>query len=413
MFLLTKSFRSVLMLSAIAGMILPCAAQDQQQQVALASSAVSTNKPLPKTWIRVSPRRFDFLVFTRPNEGFTGPFAGVNGRVAGTQDVSLVATQGTVISTDNQLPILHNGAVLVTARSANATLTTRLASITIPAGMTALVECIPSLSIVRVAAVSGSGKEVTANSRKGHQFFSLKAGQEVVFNEKTRDANQQPFEQTGGAQRADVAALLSSPQISGPPLRILGAEASEFRVVGPDTLALRNGQIFMHVPEKIMVQTSVGDAVAGKGAIVDVESDTDYIRLKAFSGPGHTAIVCGDRSIDVSPGQELTVAAHDIEDADLYPPDGIGRRRNEKVVINDKLKAASCDFSITGFFTECPHVQGVKRAIVGEDKNTMDRILKAAAAVQTVTSRYGAYRATTRITRAKRSSPKPRTGGSA
>jgi hypothetical protein len=366
-------------------------------------------RPAPKTWIRVSPRRCDFQVFTRPQQGFAGRFASA-------EDAVVVGSPGAVVSIDNNVPILHNGCLFITCKRGIVTLTTRLATVNIPAGLSAMVETVPASSLVRVAVISGDSKQVVkTSSRKGRQFYSLHAGQEVVFSDRTGDQAPHTFDIAKVSPTEDILQLFNGNVPVGiytkAPLHILGAEATEFRYAAPDTIALRTGELFVSVPDKLVIRTAVGDAVASKGAIIDVDADVSDMRLKAFSGPGHSAIVCGDRSFAVTPGQEMMVAAHEIEQADLNPPDGVGRRRGEKISIDHQLYGASSDFSMISFLNEAPHVQAIKHAVSGDYKLTLEKILKTAAVVQTISSRYGAYRSVERVTRRRGGPGKDRSSG--
>jgi hypothetical protein len=376
-----------------------------ESQSATTQSA-APSAPIRKTWIKVGAGRSDFLVFVKPEAGFAG-------RMGGDDDVVIIGAQGAVLSTDNQKPVLHDGAVLITCRRGTMKLTTKIATISIPQGATVLVDRVPSAYSVKVAMVSGSTQqEVLAGSKRGHQSFGLHPGQEVTFSEASREAAVKSFDRN--ALRPEVSQLVQNAHIATAPLRMLGEEGSEFRCSGPDTVFLRCGEMFMQVPDKVVIQTPVADVVGGKSAVIDVDADADFVRLKAFSGPGHAMLVAGERTLNVSPGEEFTAAPHDISETDIYIPDGVARRRDERIKLTEKLFGAHCEFSMVSFFNAAPYVQPLKRASAGDDKVMLDRILKTAASLFTVTQGHGAYRSVSRITR-KRSNPgnQHQAGGSA
>jgi len=371
-----------------------------------ATHAAAPAAPIRKTWIKVGAGRSDFLVFAKPESGYAG-------RISGNDDIVVIGTQGAVLSVDNQKPVLHDGAVLITSRRGNIRLTTKIATITIPQGATVLVDRVPSTYSVMVAMVSGSAaQEVVASSKHGHQSFNLKPGQEVTFSEANREASVRSFDRA--ALRPEVNQLVQNSRITSAPLRLLGEEGSEFRCSGPDTVFLRSGEVFMQVPDKVVIQTPVADVVGAKSAVLDVDADADYVRLKAFSGPGHAMLLAGDRTLNVAPGEEFMASSHDLSDTDVYVPDGVARRRDERVKLTEKLFGAHCEFSMVSFFNAAPYVQPLKKATTGDDKVMLDKVLKTAASLFTVTQGHGAYRSVSRITR-KRTNPGNRhqSGGSA
>jgi hypothetical protein len=367
------------------------------------------NKPIPKTWIRVSPKRADYLVFVRPGEGFSGRFAAAD-------DVTVEGTQGTVISTDNNQPILHNGAIVVNCRHGSCNIMSKLASVTVPAGVTALVDCVPSWSTVRVACISGSaGEQVTVRGRKQRQLIVLHPGQEVSVSDRLPATSPRKFDPNSKESSVDVSQLLSGAvHASGTPTRILGADLTEFRCSGPDTLYVRSGQILTAPNDKLIVQTPISQAVASKGAIIDVDADAETMRVKSFTPQGHVMAVCGEQTLDVGSGQEILLASHEITDDDQIPQDGVSRRKTEKLAdLSPGIHGASCDFSITTYLNETPHAQPIRHAAIGEERLILDKMLKSAAAVYTVTQGRGVYSSKKRIERKRTPGPDKTSGGSA
>jgi hypothetical protein len=82
------------------------------------------------------------------------------------------------------------------------------------------------------------------------------------------------------------------------------------------------------------------------------------------------------------------------------------------VPIDKELRGSQCDFSMISFLNEGDHMQLIKHAIGSDEKATLERILKTAAVVQTITSRYGNYHSVEKVARRHRAVPRP-TGPSA
>src|SRR5262249_50271261 len=82
-----------------------------------------------KTWIRVNPRRSEFLLFSSAGQTFTGKFRDSAGSISG--------NAGAVLSIDENRPVLHAGRVLCSATRGDITVTTRLATAVVPEGCSA------------------------------------------------------------------------------------------------------------------------------------------------------------------------------------------------------------------------------------------------------------------------------------
>ena len=354
----------------------------------------------PKVWIRVDSRRCDFLVFTRPGQTVEGPFASAG-------DTALTATPGTVISIDNKTAMLHSGSLYLECQKGRAAIATRNAKINVPEGMAIILDYNPASAAVHLAVLAKDpGAKVGFLRRKGKERHNLEGGQEIKFSAQDLPAEPRKFDQSNpdfSAEILSMTPIYSKNELkkTGAPLHVLGAAGTEFRCSAPDTISLRYGQVFAEVDDRLVVKTPVVDAIANKGAIIDVEvnEDSDLSRVKSLSQAGSPVVDFGTQKIKLSTGHEITVSTRNLEDKDLYPADGIGRRRAEVLKLEDKRKASSCDFSIISFLNQCSHVDGIKRASSSDMKELRDEILKTASAVQIVTTRYGNYRASVKTPR--------------
>jgi hypothetical protein len=218
----------------------------------------------------------------------------------------------------------------------------------------------------------------------------LRPGQEITFSDKQIESP--PVVDID----KDVAARLYnefSINGAGEPLQIFGVHRTEFRCNADDTISLRSGELFGEARRNTWISAVNANVLANKASIFDVAVAGTDVRAKAFSGPLEVSIAGAGRSLYVDPGTELLVSMQAIDQMKLAPPDGIGRRRAKKMESIGRLNIASADFSITSFLKEAPHMWKLCHPVSLDERRILQRIMKTAAAVQTMNSRYGPYRA--------------------
>jgi hypothetical protein len=206
---------------------------------------------------------------------------------------------------------------------------------------------------------------------------------------------------------ADEAKLSSG---ENGPAHLVAADATEFRFDRDKVLVMRTGESFIVAPDDLLIAAGGTEIEMKKGSIADVEVLEGDVRVKALSGPGHINVHCGT-VLPVHPGQELLISNHSIEESDQFPPDGVGRRRAERLPPASEKKLLLSDFSIISFLNAAEHMRSIKAGESAEEKQFLTRILKTAAAVQHTTGAQGAYKAVTRSR--KRSPGRDNRGGSA
>lgn len=342
------------------------------------SESAKGKKTERKVWVRTSARRCDFIVFSQPNQNYEGLFGGTDCRVRG--------ALGTILSIDSGLALLHNGSALVECKKGQANLATKSFSLNLPSGSSVLMEVLPSENIEKIACRTAESKSLLAVTvKKTRETVSLKSNQQVLFvngEAKVTDLIDNESSLAAGAS-----------QLHSAPLHLLGAEASEFRCSEPNVVSLRVGQVLALVPDHLTVRTELGDVVADKGALIDVDTDSEVLRVKSLSQSGHASIDVLGEKLQVSPSEELVLSLRKLSDSDVFTSDGIGRRRVEDIKMKSSINGIRCDFSMISFLHQCDHVATVRRALNGDMKDLRERILKTASAVQIVTSKYGTYRA--------------------
>lgn len=374
----------------------------------------SQDQKKKQVWIRVSERRHEFFVFTREQQG-------ISGAVAQAQNAEILGSSGTILSVDNKTALLHDGTLLISCRKGNLILGTGSSKIVIPENVIALVEKDSSSkrgsTPEKIAVFSPDQKAIVKLSRKGgKEVIELHNNEVLLFGLKD-EGRPEPvsFEKNKNlAFNTSSLSLIAENKtadlkIASTPLIILATDSTMFRCPAPDTIALRSGQIFAEVADKLRVETALAALAAAKGAIIDIEADKESSRIKSFSQSGHVEVHCAEQPIKLSAGQELLIESHAIEEKDIYPADGIGRRRTESVNLKNKLFGSTCDFSMISYLNECDHVLEIKRALDEDMKDLRERILKTASALQTITAHHGNYRATSRALRKRvpRQSSKP------
>lgn len=340
--------------------------------------SVKVKKTERKVWVRTSARRCDFIVFSQADQSYDGSFGGADCRVRG--------ALGTILSIDSGLALLHNGSTFVECRKGQANLSTKSFSLKLPSSSSVMIEVIPSENIEKIAYRPAESKtSLSVSVKKTKETILLSPNQQVLFlngEAKITDINDNEFSLAAGANQQHTA-----------PLHLLGAEASEFRCSEPNVVSLRVGQVFALVPDHLIVRTELGDVIADKGALIDVDTDSEVLRVKSLSQSGHASVDLLRDKLQVSPSEELVLSSRKLSDSDVFTADGIGRRRVEDIKMKSSINGIRCDFSMISFLHQCDHVAGVRRALNGDMKDLRERILKTASAVQIVTSKYGTYRA--------------------
>jgi hypothetical protein len=362
------------------------------------SDAAKIKKLLDSTWIRASARHTEFMALTE--SGQSVPIAQRGGR--GT----MRGIAGSIVSADTSQPFLHDGGIKVVCDKDYVTVSARAYSVTVPAGASILMESFPSIQMYRVIALSApSQKFVEVTFKKSRLPVRLASGEMVSTEGTDHPASPTKFHEKNFLDaNPEYAPLLADTAATSAPSKLVAINGTEFKCMSSGVISLRDGELLIQCASPLAVRGPAAEAVAKKGALIDVEAYTGEFRVKSLSGPGHLAVQEGEQTLPINPGQELFITKKVIEDSDLTPPDGVGRRRFDKMTLVDGTKAVMSDFSILAFLAAGEHMQALRHSKDSNDHSVAERILKTAAAVQSLTMASGRYQASPRVSRIKKRS---------
>ena len=156
----------------------------------------------PRVWIRVSPRRCNLLVFTRPNQGIAGKFASAD-------DTRISATQGTVFSVDSNTTMMHNGSVYLSSKKGTASIMLASAQIQVGEGLSILLELTNNSRETHLAVFGNDTKAaVVLSSRRGKKTLSLHPGQYISMARGEFDEQSHDFAQSKSDFQESALALM-------------------------------------------------------------------------------------------------------------------------------------------------------------------------------------------------------------
>lgn len=135
-------------------------------------------------------------------------------------------------------------------------------------------------------------------------------------------------------------------------------------------------------------ETDFGTVFIRKGGLAAIDREHNSLRVKACSGPGDVRFECGNRKFNLAPGQELTIGT---SPECTNPTDGVGRRNHARYDLGNGACATISDFSIISLLRNADYLSDIRAAKTRQSKRVLDRMLKAAAAVQ-LASRTGNIR---------------------
>jgi hypothetical protein len=279
------------------------------------------------------------------------------------------------------------GSVSLSAGSAN---------IDIAEGCSAIVTSFPARGSVKISVLSCGKNVVTVRAKGVDRSIELHKNEQLTIENGRPD---EPHAFKLDELKTENSELFA--ESSGHPMRILGDDSTMFRVSGQDAITLRRGELFLLATYPIRIRTTLADVFAAKAALVDVttEDKEPEMRVKSFNEPVQVSVAESPKPIEVKQSQELLLCAGELTDDKLIPPDGIGRRRNQKLDLGKNLHGAFSDFSMASFLEQSAHVTIIKHPISSSDKDLHDKFFKSAAAVQTISNQYGPYRAAPKLNR--------------
>jgi hypothetical protein len=160
---------------------------------------------------------------------------------------------------------------------------------------------------------------------------------------------------------------------------------------GDHIISVSRGEIFVAPDQQVTVNTPIATVFASRTAMVSTEVIHDVVRIKAC-GPDDITIVIAQRKMQLHPGQEATVSSRALNDDDLRPSDGIGRRAPAtRTNIGNKFVCIA-DFSLLSMITSKRYVPRLGTTAAAADKRRLENsMLKTVAALNMVQAHKGGY----------------------
>lgn len=400
------------------------------------------------SYFHVAGHDSTLVFFTNAGQVFAGGHGGSGGVVC-------VGAPGTILGVSKSVTVLHTGRVLASSSNHALTVGTAFAAVTIPAGASAVMDLKPDRSL-HVMAVGGEGSPPLMVNAGGEAAAPvvLRPGEEMIVADSsiatedllpadglehqivtggiatsTRRVLQSQFSLAKWAQREGMAiarsvrlrsAQLPLPAAVSPvtpaagagvaydafgesrsrrnglpegPLQVLAAPGTSFRQPAPGTIEIASGALFLSAPSVERIETALGQVLARRGALVSVEVAHGQLRVKGLSGPGLIEIAAAGTRIPLNLGEEVLISDHRPTRQEAMPSDGVGRRNQKAYALDERNTAVICEFSLVSMLSNSAYMQSIKSPATPHHRNTLGKIIKAAAARELVSARRGGYQA--------------------
>lgn len=190
-----------------------------------------------------------------------------------------------------------------------------------------------------------------------------------------------------GAQITGIKPIGFSTNTSVPQLK---ADSNSFESV--------DGDSFINPKADLVLENSLMNLHIKKNALVSISRSGAHIRVINCGSRGDVYFRTSNGRVVLEAGEELTISAKPIKHGDLLKADGIGRRGIKTFSIQDSTYAAVCDVSLVTVLSSAKHFEQIKNAKSAKEREILNRILKTASALQTITARRGNYLAIPRKT---------------
>jgi hypothetical protein len=155
--------------------------------------------------------------------------------------------------------------------------------------------------------------------------------------------------------------------------------------------ALPPGWYLIAPDHKTVISTALCQISVDKHAVVLVHVQEHRVSVYDMSDThlGDVTAIVGKQSIELHPGQQLTVANVQGLGSEQQLP--IAVRHSHTMTLQNGLSALFSDFSIPCALSNANLYKTLSNSGNAHERSVLNRILKAAAAVQTITSEYGPY----------------------
>lgn len=419
----------------------------------VAFGQTSSEPPLPalpkREVIRVNPTRTDLLVFPTGEEVFFDALSAMN------PGVFMAGSGGTVVSIDNNRPVLHTGHLFLNSGKNALTFGTRLANIRLGVDTTVVLDIHPHKPL-HIAVLAGTSP-VHLKVREHRVPIILKAGDELYISdtvlpvenyqasdplprdEATKESELRGLEfvrrtfdarkllawhvgeivgkeKVGGDEKAFLDKLSPSPNAAGvidrqanDPWHVLAEGGSEFTILplNSGVIHLRSGEIFIFTTDYAIVETPLGEVHGNRGSLFAVDTSGGNLRARALTGPGDVTVVVGKHKLPVPPGEEVMVSDHTPTQDDTNPKDGVARRNPTTKPLEDKLSVTVTDFNILSLIVSADYLKPIKKPFWSQERQALEKLIQTAAAIETVTRSKGGYQGAPRATTPKQPKANP------
>ena len=296
-------------------------------------------------------------------------------------------------------PASSNGAVIVNGTSSNVNLSLLTAPSSIGMNLGAIVfdaknsqtiqldNAIFSVAAFKPIAFEYELEPLDASETSKHETFSITPG---VFDEGSTTSVEIANILVPGKPGVQVLNACA-PNLSG--TRALPSSSQSHKNDVSYFITLQSGELFLNPLQAVTIKTPFGEIKAKKNAQLAVSFEDNILRVTALSGPNDVFFSLNDAHVILSPGEELSIANHILKDGEILKPDGVGRRNLKSFSLknNVQLHATISEISIITMLNNSSHLKALIHSSKQREKFIATRLLKAAAAIDTVTRTKGPY----------------------
>jgi len=175
-----------------------------------------------------------------------------------------------------------------------------------------------------------------------------------------------------------------------PNAQILVRAGSRISQAADGSICLEKGELLLNATNAVAIKTDLVELYARRGALAAVAQSQGRTCIKSCGAAGTIVVKIDGRLIALNAGEELLITDHQLDRSEIHPGDGLGRRNSVTRAYGDHYTSIS-DFAIITFMANSDLVTRLATSSTSTNKQIIARMLKAAAAVESVTKYRGAY----------------------
>jgi hypothetical protein len=172
------------------------------------------------------------------------------------------------------------------------------------------------------------------------------------------------------------------------------------RPSGEATVHLQRGEIFLNPNTNIKISTELAKVSAKKGSLISLSRDNSSLRVANCGNTGDIEIAINGQTFILNSGEEInirTIAKASQDNGRNFLESGnrdkIGRRGFAILSSSNGVEISSCEISIAGLISGSENFKALRHPSNASERYLTARLLKTAAALQTVTGSRGSYQA--------------------